>query len=425
MQNLEPTETFTKLPTELQSFTFDNCWFNDGSISDMDYFIKTLSGLKGKQIRPDLIGSIITHYASKWLPELSDAKKDENAPGTESITSSWTKKKFFIETIIGILPPDRDFIPCDFLLRLLRAANMVRVEPVYHAELEKRTSWQLDQASLKELMIPCFGHDSTTLFDVGLVFRLVRGFMNMEDQVCRSGAAAVKVAKLVDCYLAEAAVDAHLALPEFFALASVVPSHARSTDDGLYRAVDTYLKAHPGLSKQEKKQLCSLIDSRKLSQEASLHAAQNDRMPVRAILHLLLSEQTKLNKHIVDWSGPLSGPRSPIGLDMPGRCFSKRETGLQQQMEIKRLKEDVLRLQSQCMVMERQIEKMFEKKRSSSGLNFSWKKLGLIPGFKAKRIGEIEEDISNEDGDYYHGLKTPSDMKARLVRGKNRRKSLS
>ncbi|KAJ6932704.1 hypothetical protein NC651_008207 [Populus alba x Populus x berolinensis] len=117
-----------------------------------------------------------------------------------------------------------------------------------------------------------------------------------------SGAALIKVAKLVDSYLAEAAVDSNLNLSEFVALAGALPSHSRATDDGLYRAIDTYLKlsqclwtkkgepvSHEPIStwlvsggtsrsvKARKKVLFRLIDSRKLSQEASLHAAQNER----------------------------------------------------------------------------------------------------------------------------------------------------
>jgi hypothetical protein len=115
------------------------------------------------------------------------------------------------------------------------------VEPAYRAELEKRISWQLDQASLKEIMIPSFSHTCGTLLDVELIIRLVRSFVNL-DEVAKSGSALIKVAKLVDSYLAEAAVDANLNLSEFIALAGALPSHARATDDGLYRAVDTYLK---------------------------------------------------------------------------------------------------------------------------------------------------------------------------------------
>ncbi|KAF2282995.1 hypothetical protein GH714_043057 [Hevea brasiliensis] len=214
------------------------------------------------------------------------------------------KKRFFVETLVGVLPPEKDSIPCNFMLRLLRTANMVGVEPTYRAELEKRISWQLDQASLKELMIPSFSHTFGTLLDVELVTRFVKRFVSL-DEAAKSGAAAlIKVAKLVDSYLAEAAVDANLSLSEFDDLASALPSYARATDDGLYRAIDIYLKAHPGLTKRERKILCRLIDSRKLSPEASIHAAQNERLPVRAVIQVLFAEQTKLSRH-VDWSGPL------------------------------------------------------------------------------------------------------------------------
>lgn len=224
------------------------CWFDDACILDMDYFVKTLAGIKAKGVRPDLIGSIITHYASKWLPDLSgDVFSDQKGltnfeSSPESVTALWMRKRFFVETLVGVLPPDKDCIPCDFLLRLLRTANMVGVEPSYRAELEKRVSWQLDQASLTELMIPSFSHTCGTLLDVELVIRLVKRFVNLDESAAKSGAAMVKVAKLVDSYLSEAAVDVNLSLPEFAALAGALPSHARATDDGLYRAVDTYLK---------------------------------------------------------------------------------------------------------------------------------------------------------------------------------------
>lgn len=237
----------------------DQCyWFDDSTILDIDYFVKTLAGIKAKGVRSDLIGSVITHYASKWLPDLSDEALDQQKglnltnsmmtdhlasfnESPESVTNSWMKKRFFVETLVGVLPPERDLIPCNFLLRLLRTANMVGVEAPYKAELEKRITWQLDQASLKEVMIPSFSHTCGTVLDVELVIRLVKRFVSLDDGV-RSGAALVKVAKLVDCYLAEAAMDSNLGLPEFVELAAALPGHARASDDGLYRAIDTYLK---------------------------------------------------------------------------------------------------------------------------------------------------------------------------------------
>ena len=252
MNNHSCQEESITLPEKSPShFSSECCWFDDACILDMDYFVKTLSGIKEKGVRADLIGSIITHYASKWLPDLSASDNiiAENkcltpfqGASPESVTTSWMKKRFFVETLVGVLPPEKDSIPCNFLLRLLRTANMVGVEATYRLELEKRISWQLDQASLKELMIPSFSHTCGTLLDVELVIRLVKRFVSLDHEGVKTGAALVKVAKLVDCYLAEAAVDANLSLTEFVALAGALPTQARATDDGLYRAVDTYLK---------------------------------------------------------------------------------------------------------------------------------------------------------------------------------------
>ena len=221
-------------------------WLNDAYILDMDYFVKNLSGIKAKGVRPDVIGSIIAHYASKWVPELSESRDalESHQGGSiakESAAAAWKKKRFFVETLVGVLPLENDAVPCNFLLRLLSVANMVGVEPTYKEELEKRVVWQLHQATLNELMIPSFSHTCATLLDVELVKRLVKKFTGLDEGI-RSGVALLKVAKLVDSYLAEAAMDPNLSLGEFVELASALPPHARAMDDALYHAVDTYLK---------------------------------------------------------------------------------------------------------------------------------------------------------------------------------------
>uniref|UniRef100_A0A6N2L072 NPH3 domain-containing protein n=1 Tax=Salix viminalis TaxID=40686 RepID=A0A6N2L072_SALVM len=410
------------------------CWFDDACILDMDYFVKTLAGIKAKGVRPDLIGSIIAHYASKWLPDLSG----DHHPGTdrgltifaespESVTTLWMKKRFFVETLVGILPPEKDSVQCNFLLRLLRIANMVGLEPTYRAELEKRISWQLDQASLEELMIPSFSHTCGTLLDVELIIRLVGMFVNL-DEVAKSGAALIKVAKLVDSYLAEASVDSNLNLSEFVALAGALPSHARATDDGLYRAIDTYLKAHPGVTKQERKVLFRLLDSRKLSHEASLHVAQNERWSVRAVVQVLFFEQTKHNRQM-DWSGSFSGTRSPyLGFEASTRCLSKREM-CGQQTEVRKLREDVHRLQSQCYAMQMQMERLSEKKKGF----FRWKFENVMPSsrLKSNNLSVVDKIEKSNEGEVEVGcgIQTPVDLKTKLVRGKKKnprwRKSIS
>lgn len=50
------------------------------------------------------------------------------------------------------------------------------------------------------------------------------------------------VSKLLDNYLAEIAKDPNLTISKFQVLAEALPDNARICHDGLYRAIDTYLK---------------------------------------------------------------------------------------------------------------------------------------------------------------------------------------
>lgn len=402
MNHLPSPETSAIFPDGKPTSFAAKCWLDDASILDIDQFVKTLSGIKAKGVRPDLIGSIITHYASKWIPELSadlppsPVINDHQSP-PESATASWLKKRFFLETIVTVLPPEKDAVPCSFLLRLLKKANMLGVDSNYREEVEKRVAWRLDQAALKELMIPCFSHVRGTLLDVELMLRLVKRYVELDIEGLRSGVGMFKVAKLVDAYLAEAAVDSELALPEFMELAGAVPAQARATDDGLYRAIDTYLKTHVNVTKQERKTLCRLIDSQKLSIEASLHAAQNDRLPVRSVIQVLFSEQTKLHSHI-DWSRSFSVTKSPNPrLDPHERCHSSRELAMLQQMEIRKLKENVSKLERQCHMMQSQIDKLSEKKRRF----FNWRKFAM-----STTLRDISVDVANCDSSSI-GKQTP------------------
>lgn len=57
-----------------------------------------------------------------------------------------------------------------------------------------------------------------------------------------SEASKLMVAMLVDGYLTEIAKDHNLPLSTFINLAETVSSYPRPSHDGLYRAIDTYLK---------------------------------------------------------------------------------------------------------------------------------------------------------------------------------------
>ncbi|KHF97345.1 BTB/POZ domain-containing NPY5 -like protein [Gossypium arboreum] len=101
------------------------------------------------------------------------------------------------------------------------------------------------------------------------------------------------VAKLIDAYLAEIAKDPNLPLSKFVDLAETVSCISRPTHNGLYRAIDMYLKEHPWMSKSERKRICKLMDCKKLSADACMHAVQNERLPLRVVIQVLFFKQLR------------------------------------------------------------------------------------------------------------------------------------
>nr|CAB3446974.1 unnamed protein product [Digitaria exilis] len=314
-------------------------WFEDVSVLRIDHFVRVVTAIKVKGMRFDLIGAAITHYASKWLPGLTKdaphggALADEPwahaqatpggglhmiisgaGTGKDDITGGTSaparEQRMVVESLISIIPPQRDAVSCGFLLRLLRLAIMLRAAPALVTELEKRVGMQLEQAALSDLLIPSYGsRGDTTAYDVDLVQRLVEHFLVQEqtellasssspgrgDPPAAGMNAKARVARLLDSYLSEVSRDRNLSLTKFQVLAESLPDSARSCDDGLYRAVDSYLKAHPTLTEHERKRLCRVMDCQKLSFDACMHAAQNERLPLRVVVQVLFSEQVKIS----------------------------------------------------------------------------------------------------------------------------------
>jgi hypothetical protein len=80
-----------------------------------------------------------------------------------------------------------------------------------------------------------------------------------------------------------------------------------------------------------------------------------------------------------------------------------------QQMEIRRLKEDVIKLQSQCNSMQVQMERLLEKKKGF----FKWKKFGMLPSFKGVNVVQKVEEVEEEELE--SGRETPHDIKTKLM----------
>ncbi|KAG0456546.1 hypothetical protein HPP92_024334 [Vanilla planifolia] len=256
-------------------------WIEDLSILRVDFYQRVIEAMKCRGVRPESIGASLVHFAEKYF------KKEPNIwnilidPKVEPVSNSFAcEGRLVIESIVSLLPAEKHAVQIGFLFGLLRSAMMFDCTMSCRLTLERRVGSQLEMATLDDLLIPSFQHAGDTLFDVDTVHRILSSL--------------VKVANLVDNYLAEIAPDANLKLANFIAIVDTLPGFARATDDGLYRAVDIYLKAHQELSDSERRRLCKVIDFQKLSLDASGHAAQNERLPLQATVQVLYMEQLRL-----------------------------------------------------------------------------------------------------------------------------------
>lgn len=84
------------------------------------------------------------------------------------------------------------------------------------------------------------------MHNINIVQRILEYFLLYEQQQQQQQQpqkpGTLAIGKLLDSYLAEIAKDPNLPVTNFQVLAESLPENARACDDGLYRAIDTYLK---------------------------------------------------------------------------------------------------------------------------------------------------------------------------------------
>ncbi|KAL5218570.1 hypothetical protein ABZP36_019254 [Zizania latifolia] len=272
-------------------------WVEDLTDLDIDSFKQIITAIKTKGMLPkDVIGEAIKAYTYKKLPSLSKV----------SMVHGDAKVRAMLVTITCLLPSEKGSVSCSFLLKLLKASNMLKCGELCRKELMKRIGRQLDEASVSDLLIPTVDGEETTVYDIDMILSIVEQFVRQDSKnaqkhngvevnnhVQAPSSSMVKVAKVVDGYLAEVAKDPNTPILKFIHLAETVSGNSRPVHDGLYRAVDMYLKEHPSLGKSDKRKLCSLMDCRKLSPDACAHAVQNERLPLRTVVQVLYHEQTR------------------------------------------------------------------------------------------------------------------------------------
>ncbi|CAL9770190.1 unnamed protein product [Musa acuminata subsp. burmannicoides] len=277
-------------------------WVEDLCELEIDFYTKIIVAIKAKRrVSSEVIGEALKAYTFRWLSNL----------GAASMNSAIDAAKYqsILQTIIWLLPAEKGSVSCRFLFKLLGAIILIDGGERSMKELIKQIGHHLEYASVADLLIPVMPGQNT-IYDIDTVMSIVKEFLMQHSIASQpspndteetetmnlalvSDGSKMAVAKLIDGYLAEVAKDPNLHCSKFTDLAALISSKSRTVHDGLYHAIDIYLKEHPSLSKSEKKKLCGLLDCKKLSAEICIHAVQNERLPLRLVVQILFFEQMR------------------------------------------------------------------------------------------------------------------------------------
>lgn len=218
-------------------------WVEDLCELQIELYKRVITTIRAKgRVSADVLGESLTAYASRRLPVLNKSNIQDN---------ELLKYRYLVDVITWLIPMERSCVPCGFMLMLLHSSILLECEEMGRRKLMQKISQELEEASVSDLMI-CSPSGETALYNIDVVHDLVELFVMREngaradcpddDMGFSSDASKAKVARLVDDYLAKAARDSSLSLSKFVDLAEMVSVYPRSSHDGIYRAIDMYLK---------------------------------------------------------------------------------------------------------------------------------------------------------------------------------------
>ncbi|XP_020237031.1 BTB/POZ domain-containing protein At5g03250-like [Cajanus cajan] len=405
-KNQSDNELWNGISSEMKPSQCDDWWFYDVSLLSLPLYKRLIIAIEAKGMKSEAVAASLIYYLRRFLPLMNRQSSFTDTSHATIPNTSEADQRALLEEIVELIPNKRGVTSSKHLLRMLRTAMILSASPSCRENLEKRVGAQLDQASLVDLLIPNMGYSVETLYDIDCIQRVLDHFLSIympasvaaspciiEQGALIAGADALTpmtmVANLVDGYLAEVASDTNLNLTKFQTLAVAIPDYSRPLDDGIYHAIDVYLKVHPWLIDSEREQLCRLMNCQKLSLEASTHAAQNERLPLRVIVQVLFFEQLRLRTSISGWffvSENLENAQNQGNLGLPNNDTCQRDSA----EGTENLRERLLELEKECSSIRNDLQKLTKTKKS-------WNIFPKRFGFRKKSERRNQKESNSND----------------------------
>ncbi|XP_017639564.1 BTB/POZ domain-containing protein At5g47800 isoform X1 [Gossypium arboreum] len=305
-------------------------WTEDVSDLDIDLFRCIITAVRSTYIPPpQLIGEALHVYACRWLPDTTKSRPLHSS-GSQT-EESREKSRRILEAIVSMIPSDRGSVSIGFLLKLLSIANYLGASPVTKTELIRKAGLQFEEATLNDMLFPSQLPTDQHFYDIDLVAAVLESYLVLwrrqsplpteNSHMVRS---IRKIGKFIDSYLQVVARDVNMPISKLVSLAEALPDVAREDHDGLYKAINIYLKEHPDVSKADKKRMCRMLDCQKLSPEVRAHAVKNERLPLRTVVQVLFFDQESGSRSTTHKPESITRARqAPIEAEAKEECDKK------------------------------------------------------------------------------------------------------
>ncbi|MCD7459599.1 hypothetical protein HAX54_041427 [Datura stramonium] len=309
-------------------------WIKDLIALPFPFFKRIISSLRRQGMKEKYVSPIVLFYANKWVlsrkthqywqnakKESDDDNDDDNDDTNEKVTK-------ILQGILDLLPMGEKaskVIPVGFYFSLLSRSLQLGLRSESREKLQDQIASLLYLARVEDFLLPDSSNDSiSSCIELSIMKSIFAKYVSFSMELTHTPEPRnYIVAELWDVYLTKIATDPQWSSKRFLELIETVPLSSRQTHDHLYRALSTFLMAHPDMSQEEKGLVCKYLNCQKLSQEVCIEAVQNELMPLRLIVQALFVQQLNTQQafkecsdsfryaHCGEYSGSLSSTIYP------------------------------------------------------------------------------------------------------------------